>query len=104
MERLTYRLEDQHGNPTDTVILAPYKTYHDAQVRKDILNRLASYEDTGLTPQEIEQTKAQKQRLTWLERLELIKAMMGRDVDYKTAEQILVDFQKRMDRFEEANV
>ena len=40
-----------------------------------------------------------KQHLTWLERLELEKAMMGRGVDYETAEQILIDFQKRMDRF-----
>jgi hypothetical protein len=37
--------------------------------------------------------------LTWLERLELEKAMMGRGVDYETAELILDDFQKRMNRF-----
>ena len=43
--------------------------------------------------------KNNKQYLTWLERLELEKAMMGRGVDYETAEQIIIDFQKRMDRF-----
>ena len=31
--------------------------------------------------------------------LELTKAMMGRGVDYETAEQIIVDFHKRMERF-----
>lgn len=40
-----------------------------------------------------------KSCLTWLERLELTKAMMGRGIDYETAELILNDFQKRMDRF-----
>lgn len=43
--------------------------------------------------------KNNKQCLTWLERLELEKAMMGRGVDYEIAELILDDFQKRMDRF-----
>ena len=46
-----------------------------------------------------EQNEQKEQTLTWLERLELEKAMMGRGVDYETAEQILIDFQKRMDRF-----
>ena len=45
------------------------------------------------------QNDEEKQSLTWLERLELEKAMMGRGIDYETAEQILSDFQKRMDRF-----
>lgn len=40
-----------------------------------------------------------RQCLTWLERLELTKAMMGRGVSYEIAELILDDFQKRMDRF-----
>lgn len=40
-----------------------------------------------------------QQCLTWLERLELEKAMMGHGVDYETAELILDDFQKRMNRF-----
>lgn len=43
--------------------------------------------------------KNNKPCLTWLERLELQKAMMGRGIDYETTEQILIDFQKRMDRF-----
>lgn len=53
MDRLTYRLNDQHGNPTDSIILKPYMVYQDDYTKKTILNRLADYEDTGLTPDEI---------------------------------------------------
>lgn len=58
MDRLTYRLNDQHGNPTDSIILKPYMVYQDEYAKNTILNRLADYEDTGLTPQEIEQMKS----------------------------------------------
>ena len=53
MERLTYRLNDQCDNPTDSIILKPYLRYEDPETRKKILNRLAAYEDTGLEPEEI---------------------------------------------------
>ena len=53
MERLTYRLNDQFDNPTDSIILKPYLRYEDPETRKKILNRLAAYEDTGLEPEEI---------------------------------------------------
>ena len=53
MERLTYRLNDQFDNPTDSIILMPYLRYEDPETRKKILNRLADYEDTGLEPEEI---------------------------------------------------
>ena len=45
MDRLTYRLQDQCGNPTDSVILKPYMRYQDEYTKKTILNRLADYED-----------------------------------------------------------
>ena len=53
MERLTYRLNDQCDNPTDSIILKPYLRYEDPETRKKILNRLAAYEDSGLEPQDI---------------------------------------------------
>ena len=59
MNRLTYRLKDQCGNLTDSIILEPYMRYDEESAKKKILNRLAEYEDTGLTPQEIEQMKSQ---------------------------------------------
>lgn len=65
MDRLTYRLNDQHGNPTDSIILKPYMVYQDDYAKKTILNRLADYEDTGLTPQEIEQMKARLPLKCW---------------------------------------
>lgn len=45
MERLTIRLKDQCGNPTDEIILSPYMRYQDDDTKKIILNRLAYYED-----------------------------------------------------------
>ena len=65
MSRLTYRLEDQCGNPTDSIILIPYMRYQDESTKKEILNKLADYEDTGLTPQEIEQMKARMPLHQW---------------------------------------
>ena len=53
MERLTYRLNDQCDNPTDSIILKPYLRYEDPETRKKIMNRLAAYEDSGLEPEEI---------------------------------------------------
>lgn len=58
MERLTYRLNDQFDNPTDSIILKPYLRYEDPETRKKILNRLAAYEDTGLEPEEIKKHEA----------------------------------------------
>ena len=58
MERLTYRLNDQCDNPTDSIILMPYLRYEDPETRKKILNRLATYEDTGLEPEEIKKHEA----------------------------------------------
>lgn len=45
MDRLTIRLEDQCGNPTDSIILRPYMRYQDEDTKKTVLNRLAYYED-----------------------------------------------------------
>ena len=53
MERLTYRLNDQFDNPTDSIILMPYLRYEDPETRKKILNRLAAYEETDMEPEEI---------------------------------------------------
>ena len=53
MERLTYRLNDQFDNPTDSIILKPYLRYEDPETRKKILNRLAAYEDSGLEPEDV---------------------------------------------------
>ena len=53
MERLTIRLNDQCGNPTDSIILKPYMRYRDEDTEKAILNHLAYYEDLeeqGLLP------------------------------------------------------
>ena len=58
MERLTYRLNDQFDNPTDSIILMPYLRYEDPETRKKILNRLAAYEETGLKPEEIKKHEA----------------------------------------------
>ena len=55
MERLTYRLNDQFDNPTDSIILMPYLRYEDPETRKKILNRLAAYEETGMEPEEIKE-------------------------------------------------
>ena len=58
MERLTYRLNDQCDNPTDSIILKPYLRYEDPETRKKILNRLAAYEDTGLEPEQVAELKS----------------------------------------------
>lgn len=65
MDRLTIRLKDQHDNPTDSIILKPYMLYQEEDTKKKILNRLADYEDTGLTPQEIEHMKARMPLHSW---------------------------------------
>lgn len=56
MDRLTIRLEDQWGNPTDSIILKPYMRYEDEKVKKLVLDRLAEYEDTDLTPEEFKES------------------------------------------------
>lgn len=54
MERLTYRLEDQYGNPTDSIILESDLIFLNSSEKwKKVLSRLAAYEDTGLEPEEI---------------------------------------------------
>ena len=78
MERLTYRLNDQCDNPTDSIILKPYLRYEDPETRKKILNRLAAYEDTGLTPEEIERIvdaygRGHTLRTESAERLEIVR-------------------------------
>ena len=64
-------------------------------VRKYLVTNL----ETTVRSADLSWSIENKQYLTWLERLELEKAMIGRGIDYETAEQILIDFQKRMDRF-----
>lgn len=78
MERLTYRLNDQCDNPTDSIILKPYLRYEDSETRKKILNRLAAYEDTGLMPEEIERIvdaygRGHTLRTESAERLEIVR-------------------------------
>ena len=78
MERLTYRLNDQCDNPTDSIILKPYLRYEDPETRKKILNRLATYEDTGLEPEEIERIvdaygRGHTLRTESAERLEIVR-------------------------------
>lgn len=54
MERLTYRLEDQYGNPTDSIILESDLIFLNSSEKwKKVLSRLAAYEDTGLEPEKI---------------------------------------------------
>ena len=53
MDRLTYRLNDQCDNPTDSIILKPYLRYEDPETRNKILNCLAAYEDSGLEPEDL---------------------------------------------------
>lgn len=46
MERLTYRLEDQYGNPTDSIILESDLIFLNSSEKwKKVLSRLASIED-----------------------------------------------------------
>ena len=55
MKRLTYRLEDQYRNPTDSIILeSDLISLNSSEKWKKVLSRLAAYEDTGLEPEEIE--------------------------------------------------
>ena len=78
MERLTYRLNDQFDNPTDSIILMPYLRYEDPETRKKILNRLAAYEETGMEPEEIERVvdaygRGHTLRTESAERLEIVR-------------------------------
>ena len=46
MERLTYRLEDQYGNPTDSIILESDLIFLNSSEKwKKVLSRLAAIED-----------------------------------------------------------
>ena len=49
-KRFTCRLEDQNGNPTQTVVLTPelrYSIFHnkDKEILKEVLKKLAYYEE-----------------------------------------------------------
>jgi hypothetical protein len=59
MERLTRRLSNG-----DVVAWNPLEYYNYNDFKK-VLERLAAYEDTGLTPQEIEQMKARMPLHQW---------------------------------------
>ena len=90
MSRLTYRREDQCGNPTDSIILIPYMRYQDESTKKEILNKLADYEDTGLTPQEIEQMKARMPLHQWagesIEKMSIFGVPVSRIIELTKAE------------------
>ena len=46
MKRLTYRLEDQYGNPTDSIILeSDLLSLNSSEKWKKVLSRLAAIED-----------------------------------------------------------
>lgn len=59
MERLTRRLSNG-----DVIAWNPLEYYNYNDFKK-VLERLAAYEDTGLTPQEIEQMKARMPLHQW---------------------------------------
>lgn len=64
MKRLTYRLEDQCGNPTDSIILeSDLIPLNSSETWKKVLSRLAAYEDTGLEPEEIIELKGRMEGL-----------------------------------------
>lgn len=67
MDRLTER--DEYGN-ADIIALSDVMpelyaelSFSETNALTDTLNRLAAYEDTGLTPDEINQLKAENARL-----------------------------------------
>ena len=46
MKRMTYRLEDQYGNPTDSIILESDLIFlNSSEKLKKVLSRLATIED-----------------------------------------------------------
>ena len=61
MERFTERIEDGSA----VVHIADYGKSPYPVVTKDFIETLASYEDTGLTPKEIEQMKARMPLHQW---------------------------------------
>ena len=54
MERLTYRPKEPYISESSGDLI---KAYSDADIRA-IINRLADYEDTGLTPEQCKNAKA----------------------------------------------
>ena len=54
MERLTYRPKEPYISRSSGDLI---EAYSDADIR-DIINRLAAYEDTGLTPEEVNKVRA----------------------------------------------
>ena len=70
MERLTYRPKDPYISKSSGDLI---EAYSDADIR-GIINRLAAYEDTGLTPAEIK--SMQGEHFTGLEMAKLHSALM----------------------------
>ena len=67
MDRLTER--DEFGN-ADIIVLSDIMpelydelSFSETNALTDVLNRLATYEDTGLTPEEITAMKADNERM-----------------------------------------
>ena len=61
MERLTYKLQNENGEETGTVVYDTLSSifsgptvFPQTEMEKRALKKLATYEDTGLTPDEIE--------------------------------------------------
>ena len=61
MERLTYRALDQNGNPVGKVwydmmsVDTGENIFPSSEKEEKVLKKLADYEDTGLTPEQIEE-------------------------------------------------
>jgi hypothetical protein len=56
---MTYQLENQHGNPSGVYVFNAYHNHYAYQYASNqekydlVLRRLAAYEDTGLSPEEV---------------------------------------------------
>lgn len=96
VERLTYRHEDQHGNPTNHISPDPKFAYtRREEWGEKVAVRLAAYEDTGLEPQEIERIvdaygRGHTLRTESAERLEIIREIpTGRLRELVEADQLI---------------
>lgn len=61
------------------------------------MTRYTESNNEKVNPNYVPQASVKKRGLDPLEQLELEKAMMGRGVDYQTVQQILLDFNARLD-------
>ena len=69
MKRLTYRLEDQYGNPTDSIILeSDLISLNSSENVKRVLSRLAAYEDILGDEYDLERLKEAVKLIDKLER------------------------------------